>query len=400
MTEAAREAGAAAALLRSPDAAGPLLAALTGSATSRLSDFGHELTSWHYRPGAEATAGYLVHYRVNGKLLSDHLFATTAEVGPPAASLSSDGRRLWVWRHPQDPRLPSLGAACDPNQVASWLTDLNQAQAPRLDLDLLNYRPLRRAVLRARTEQGSYYLKVLRPHRTSALLARQKLLAAAKLTEEPTACPAPGVVITPAAAGCSLAESLSSHLTTATPLPAAAQLVELLDRLPAAIGRLPRRPAWSDRLDFHLATAADRIPEQRPRLSLLTGSLRQLLAASPASESVATHGDFHLANIFVSDAALNLIDLENLGPGRRADDLACLLAHLAVLPQLSPRHYPGAEEVLQAWTADFAARVPTRDLYARVAAVLLSLISGGDQASASHRLDLAEAWANRSMREP
>lgn len=29
-----------------------------------------------------------------------------------------------------------------------------------------------------------------------------------------------------------------------------------------------------------------------------------------------------------------------MGPGRREDDLACMVAHLAVLQDFSPQHYP------------------------------------------------------------
>jgi hypothetical protein len=382
----------AVALLQSEDAAGLLRAALTGSAAADLPGFRAELTTWQYRPGAEVTAGYRVSYPAAGREVVEHLFATTAEVGPPAAMIVAGPLGFRVWRHPHDPRLPGLAAACDPDEVRAW-----PGVGPDLSrLDLLGYRPLRRAVLRVSTATGDTYLKVLRPDRAQRLAVRQGLFAEAGLTPALAGLPAPGVLVTPAAAGVSLA----SLLAAPGPLPGPAALVDLLDRLPAGLSGLERRPAWADRLDFHAATACQRLPEETARVHALAARLQHELDTAPVGPVVPTHGDFYEANVMVDGDRLGLIDLENAGPGLREDDLACLLAHLAVLPGLSPAHYGRVPEVLGEWTQDFAGRVHPAALTARVAAVLLSLVAGGEGDQAAHRLDLAEAWSRRSMREP
>ena len=381
----------AAALLQSADAAGLLRAALTGVPDADVPGFRADLTTWQYRPGAEVTAGYRVTYRDSGREVVDHLFATTADLGEAAASVAAEGFRFSVWRHPDDPRLPGLAAACDPDEVRTW-----PGVGPGLSrLDLISYRPLRRAVLRATTATGTAYLKVLRPDRAERLATRQRLFAEADLTPALSGRPATGVLVTPRAPGV----PLTTLLAGSGELPSAAGIVDLLDRLPPGLAALDRRPAWSDRLDFHAATAVQRLPEESGRIEALAGELQRLLGTTPVGPPVPTHGDFYEANVMVDGDQLGLIDLENAGPGLREDDLACLLAHLAVLPGLSPAHYGRVPGVLADWTDDFSGRVHPVALAARVAAVLLSLVAGGEGDQAEHRLELAEAWA-RSMREP
>jgi len=366
-----------------------LLAALTGDPAAALPGFGAMLTTWQYRPGAEVTAGYTVTYPdATGVQVTDYLFATAADV-PAPARLTRDGMTFGVWRHPLDPMLPGLASACDPATVQGWL----KVAPAAFDLTLLGYRPLRRAVLQATADAHTTYLKVLRPERAERLAVRQNLLATAGLTPAIAARPAPGVLVTPAAAGRSLAAALATPGDAGLPTPA--ELVALLDRLPAALAELPRRPAWSDRLDFHTATAIDRVPEQAERLRLLQRRLQEVLDAAPVGPIVATHGDFYEANLFVDGPTLTLIDVDASGPGRREDDLACLLAHLAVLPGLSPDHYSAVPGILAEWTDDFASRVAPSALFGRVAAVVLSLVAGAGGDQAEHRLEIAESWADR-----
>lgn len=382
----------AVALLQSPDAAGLLRAALTGASGAEVPGFTAELTGWQYRPGAEVTAGYRVTYADGEREVVDHLFATTADLGDAAASVAADGLRFWVWRHPHDPRLPGLAAACDPEAVGSW-----PGVGPGLTrLDLLSYRPLRRAVLRATSQTGDTYLKVLRPDRAENLAARQGLLAAAGLTPALAGRPAPGVLVTPEASGVSLA----TRLAGSGDLPSGEALIDLLDRLPEGLADLERRPAWADRLDFHAATAVQRLPEQAGRINALATRIQRALDTAPVGPLVPTHGDFYEANVLVDEERLGLIDLDNAGPGLREDDLACLLAHVAALPALSPDRYGRVPGLLAEWTRDFCTRVHPAALAARVSAVLLSLVAGGDDAQAGHRLDLAEAWVDARGEAP
>ena len=86
---------------------------------------------------------------------------------------------LRVWRHPADPRLPGLAPSCDPETVLGWLTAAGIPAPEALHVELLGYRPLRRAVLRATADGADYYLKVLRSGYDDRLAERQELLAGA-----------------------------------------------------------------------------------------------------------------------------------------------------------------------------------------------------------------------------
>ncbi|OLT49416.1 hypothetical protein BJF88_02905 [Cellulosimicrobium sp. CUA-896] len=104
---------------------------------------------------------------------------------------------------------------------------------------------------------------------------------------------------------------------------------------------------------------------------------------------VATHGDFHAANVLLDATGARvetLLDVDTLGPGHRVDDLACVVAHLAVLPGLSPGDYAGTEGLVARCLAVFGEVVDPVALRSRAAGVVLSLASG-----AATR-ELAEAW--------
>ena len=379
------------ALITSPEVGEVLQLALTGDPNVRLAAFGFELDRVHHRPGADVSAVFRIWYDLPE---SDHpteewLGLTTSPAQQGVATLIHNDLVLRAWRHPADPMLTALPAACDAEVVAGWLG------AP-VQLEMLAYRPLRRAVLAARGARPAF-LKVLRPHQADALAQRQGMLHAAGLTPAVLGRPEPGVVISAVAQGSSLAHALVAWPQDPGRLPSPSSLVALLDRLPAEVLRLPRRDSWSDRIDFHAAGAAVVLPDQADEIRGLAADLAQLLAGVPTGPVVPTHGDFYEANIFTADgAATTVIDVDSVGPGRRDDDLACLLGHVSVLPNLSPEHYPRVAEVLETWRAEFERHVHPASLRARTAAVILSLVSGTDTPTALARLDLARAWLVRA----
>lgn len=130
------------------------------------------------------------------------------------------------------------------------------------------------------------------------------------------------------------------------------------------------------------------------------GSGERLLAADARAELgpvVATHGDFYEANIFTVDGrATSVIDIESAGPGHLVDDLATLMAHLVVLPDLSAVHYAQLPGLIDRWYAAFCDVVDGPTLRARTAGLILGLMSGAGEAQASARLDRALAWAPRA----
>ncbi len=379
------------ALITSPEAGEVLQLALTGDPAVRLPGFRFEVDRVHHRPGADVSAIYRIWYDLPSAQspTEEWLGLTSAEVQQGVATLVHNDLVLRCWRHPADPRLPGLVSACNSETVGAWLG------AP-VELEMLAYRPLRRAVLAARGARPAF-VKVLRPEKAAGLAQRQRLLHAAGIAPPVVCEPEPGVVISAAAEGNSLAHALVAWPQDAGRLPPPASLVALLDALPAETVRLPRRESWSDRIDFHAEGAAVALPQLRHEILGLTAELKQLLMSAPVGAVVATHGDFYEANIFtVNGRASAVIDVDSVGPGRRDDDLACLLGHVSVLPNLSPEHYARVAEVVEQWRADFETRVHPVSLRARTSAVILSLVAGAETPTALARLDLARAWLVRA----
>ena len=379
------------ALITSPEAGEVLQLALTGDPRVQLPGFRFEMDKVHHRPGADVSAVYRIFYDLPSAQAptEEWLGLTSAKVDEGVATLIHNDLVLRAWRHPADPRLPGLSAACAADVVGGWLG------AP-VELEMLAYRPLRRAVLAARGERPAF-IKVLRPEKSRGLAHRQHLLHAAGIAPPVIGEPAPGVLISAVAEGNSLAHALVAWPEDPAQLPSAASLVALLDGLPAEVVRLPRRESWSDRIDFHAEGAATALPQLREEILALTAELKRLLTDAPVGPVVPTHGDFYEANIFTTNGmASTLIDVDSVGPGRRDDDLACLLGHVAVLPNLSPEHYPRVAEIVEEWRSDFERRVHPVSLRARTASVILSLVAGADTPTALARLDLARAWLVRA----
>lgn len=387
----------AARLLASPLAEPWIRAAITGDpvdhGTIRIA-----LDRLHHRPDADTSAGY--HLTVTdetGAESGEYVVATTANLPPSddIAVVEHEGLVLRFWRHPADPRLPALAPACDPEVVAGWLG------IDRVDLALVAYRPLRRAVLRATGNGRVHYVKVLLPARAIPQLTRHRLMAEAGIGPEVIAEPATGVLIVAAADGEPLAERFAA-VAAGRPAPDPHEIVRVLDRMPRELLTVPKRSAWSERLDFHGAAAIVALPEAAEEITRLVAAIEAVIAARPRGPLVPTHGDLYEANIFVrdvegADPRYTLIDLDTAGPGHRVDDLACVLAHLAVLPDLSPAHYAGLIETIEAWTRYFATQVDPAALYARVAGVILTLVAGTSRAHALARLDLVRSWLQRAQ---
>src|SRR5690606_31138127 len=106
-----------------------------------------------------------------------HTVYLESELDSPDAGIpveSATGERLTAWLYPADPALPALAGAVAPDSAASLVTGLG-LDASRLDLDVLSYRPGKRAVIRASSSGGTVYLKVVCPQRVEALRDRHSV---------------------------------------------------------------------------------------------------------------------------------------------------------------------------------------------------------------------------------
>ncbi|MGW9552654.1 phosphotransferase [Citricoccus zhacaiensis] len=374
-----------------------------------------ELVDLQHRPGAGATGVFRVHVTEDQ---SEELFvALTAEAVPDDAVLAAgeDGGTTWsAWFHPHDPLLTGLALASDPTSVAA----LWGRGGTLVDLQTVSYRPLRRAVLRAVVDNPpgtrdasdasgtadisgapghrTLFLKVMRAGLATRLHHRHTLLAAAGV-------PVPVVLGPPVADVLAFEQGEGQVLANAIMANGARQVepadvVGILDRMPAGLLELPRRDAWSDRTPDYGHAAATALPDQARRIRSLVEHLQRQLAVTDRGPVVPTHGDFYEANLLVKQNRIScVLDIDGAGPGHRVDDLACFLGHLAVLPAVD-RRYVHVDEALRRFHGHFTTGVDPAALACRSAAVALSLVAGAResgrrdwQGSARQRLEIAES---------
>ncbi len=390
----------AATMLAGPEAGEILTAALATTGTT--------VTSWrldalHPRPGAETSAGYEVD-TTEGSL---YLVASTVDLDARtrmacgAVRLDSDAGTVHVWVHPADPMLTDLGVACRRDLLTARLSESGPTPVTVSRLELLVLRPLRRAVLRADvvgpSGEETLYIKVVRPARAPGLLRRHALCALA-----PDARSAGGGLVAVAAAvGVPLTTALYRPHGGAAGWLDPARVDEALDTLPLEAMDLTRRPSVPDRHGHYGAVVSARLGDDRAIVALVDRVARGLEATSQDDECP-THGDLNPANVFVDAAAAPtrvsaLIDIDTLGPGRRVDDHASLLAHLLVLPTLDRHAYADAGEYAGELFRSFLMRDDERSLRVRTAANLLALAATAAARDLRSWSRLAEGVLDRAL---
>ena len=371
------------ALLTSADVQ-PLLAAAVDHA-------GGALVSWRLQhvdsqPGWSTTATYAaaVDWPTGHR---NELLGASARVGgrrgndDRAVVFGDGGREVAVWLYPDDPDLPGLRRAASVTELCTLLAEHQVVAAPpppeAVALEMISYRPRRRAVLKATIEgpagPQTYFVKVLREAAVAPTLERHRLLLGAGFPAPAVAAITPDFcLVLPRVPGRPLAQALFDEL-----MPCSAEnLVGLLDALPPAAAGLPRRPPWSDAIGSYAEMVASALPAAAPQLSWLVNQITTGLAGiAPGNEP--THGDFHEGQVFVTGGMITgVVDIDTVGPGRRADDLACLLAHLSTVQRMSVEQAIGLNRLVNLWTPVFEARVDPTELRLRAAAVVISLATG------------------------
>ena len=415
-------------LLTGPDAGGLLSSAVGNS--------GGVLHSWQldhvdHRPGRSTKA--LFRTQVSWPELDgpqaparEELFGASAHIGEREKHLHvaeqtlvmTDGDiNVRVWRYPHDPWLPMLPRVCYPDIVGRTLAELGVAIGPDpaapIVIDVVSYRPGRRAVLRATQGGRAVFLKVMQPHRSGDIVERHHRLVAAGVPVPEVIAHHDGLVVLGELPGRPLARAIIDEGVASC---RAEDLVALLDRLPASMFSLPMRPPWTDSVEFYAGIVASSVPSLGPRLDALVRSIREGLGAVEQRLDMrphdVVHGDFYEAQVFVADGkVVGLLDIDTVGPGRRADDLACLLAHLSVLAdygnagRIDKAMQERVEEAIRTWHGVFTDRVDPTEVALRAAGVVLSLATGPHrqqeaawEAATEAIVRVAEEWVSQARR--
>lgn len=371
---------------------------------------GGQLVDWavrqvDHRPGGSTTVAYRATVRWPDGAREVTIGATVGQVadrsedGGTLRVLTLDGgeRRVAIWVFPDDPALPALRSAYDATSAAGLLRDLGVPAESRgpVTLAVRAYRPTRRAVIEVTTPGAQVFLKVVRPSRVADLHARHELLSDAGLpVPRPLSWTSEGLLVMAPLVGV----SMRTALRRGEPVPSAYDVLALLDRLPRAVVELPRRSAWSENAAHYASVIGAAMPSEAFRAAQLAEAIGRRIEGIQADQP--THGDLYEAQILLRDGGISgLLDVDTAGPGRRADDLACVVAHLETLSLLRGWDAERLAGLAREYATTFADAVDPDELAARVAGVLLSLATGphrvqdGDwQVQTTRRLDTVERW--------
>jgi Ser/Thr protein kinase RdoA (MazF antagonist) len=356
--------------------------------TTAVAETGGRAKSWRLDhvdadPGRSTTATFRVDSLRGDRPIRQTIGCTIRAAGPNAtdrkARLIMVGpHQVACWVYPDDPDLPGLRRAANASTMAAILREAGVAPLATgsdLQIDLIGYRPRRRAVLRVSTKDRSrtVYVKVFRQSQFEAVLQRHRLLWSGGV-------PSPRVLATTEDRLLVIAETPGTPLARAifgqVPPVTGQQLVDLLDTMPAEVAQLERRPPWAASVRHYAGIVQAALPSLERRLAWLTDRIEEGLTVLPLGDE-ATHGDFYEAQVFVQAGRVSgLIDIDTIGPGRRADDLACLVAHLNCIQRMNSAQTKQIARLLTQWMPAFDARVDPIELRLRAAAVVISLATG------------------------
>ena len=369
-------------VLLTSDDVGPLL-------TAAVQHAGGTLVSWALdhvdaNPALSTTATYsaLVDWPYGRR---EELLGVSARASGPAdtdtaAEIFADGEReVAVWIYPQDPDLPGLARAAYAESMAEICNRHRVFHAvvnpTELKLAMIGYRPRRRAVVKVSRGDPPevVYVKVLRARLFDDVLARHRLLLEAGLPVAPIAAVTDDhLLVLRELPGRPLAKAIFESDEPCR----AEDLIELLDAMPESVCRLDRRPPWSDAVGHYARMVTQALPSLEPKLDRLVDVISLGLAPIPPGNEP-THGDFHEGQVHVAAGRVcGLLDTDTLGPGRRADDLACLVAHLSTIQRMNPAQEARVHQLIRRWVPIFDARVDATELRLRAAAVIISLATG------------------------
>ncbi len=240
------------------------------------------------------------------------------------------GERVAVWLYPNDPALPVLKAAVFPDAAAVLLQRMG-VPARDLSLEVVSYRPGKRAVVRATTADDVLYLKVVRPDHAQEIHAAHGAWRAAGIPAPKAVAFAPEGLVAirelPGVEALTIVRRLDEGFVEAV-----ATLTEAISRVPS---QKPARASLVSRLDWYRTRLQQLSPAHATEVivicALIADTYRRTL---PSAVPATIHGDLHLSQLFVDAATPQLIvgvlDIDTAGVGDRADDAGALWAHLVV----------------------------------------------------------------------
>lgn len=324
---------------------------------------------------------------------SVHLAERVTEITDP-----DSGQRHRAWTYPFDPDLPALPAAAVGDAAQVLLERLGLATGD-VELQMMSYRPGRRAVVRVRTPGGpTYYLKVVRPSQIDLLgTIHRDFLAASVPVPEIIGWSPDGLILLGELSG----EPVSHHMEAVA---GSGEFETSLASLIAQISRVPteiRAKAGSvERLTWYRDMVQASLPDEAEAVARISD---EIAARLPQTTGTLTrHGDLHVDQIMVDPAhptrITGLLDIDTSGLARHDTDPSFMYADLLVrmARSLSDDDEPGAQQAHELATSlrEALAIDPAITAAQLVAHALGPAVQGGRR---QHRLAQAILSAARDV---
>lgn len=343
----------------------------------------------------------------------DRLYVThtsTRDVPTGAAQVDLDGTVVHVWQFPDDPYMPALRPAVSRTEAAALLARLDLVDRPSPDVAIRtrSYRPTRRAVVQLRPNPDATpaaYLKLLggrdvrrRRRRTRALVTSHDNLLEAGL-------PVPPVLEHDADLGrVTLANltgrTLREALRTGDPaLPAPDDIARLVRRLHGTALPSGGDPDGFADVKRHVAVLRHELPGRGDDLDRLADA-----AGAVGGPRGTIHGDLHDGQLLLDERGelTGLLDVDGVGTGHVAHDVARLLAHVEAGALAAPERTDVLARYAEDLLAALADHAPPQDVARAAAGAWVGLATGPLRvasptwrAEVSARLDRGLAWLER-----
>jgi aminoglycoside phosphotransferase (APT) family kinase protein len=265
---------------------------------------------------------------------------------------------LSVWLYPNDPELPALRDLTNLSLIEGILARL-RISATVSGVEVVTYRPGRRAVVRVTASDRSFYLKVVEPAKAAAIAERHHQFRASSLpVPKLLGWSSDGVVAMSALPG----------VDAQTAIPKIQDIEEFLRQIEFLSTLLAGVPAFNtareslfDRLDWYVDRLSSRMPADEARIAGIGAQIARCGADGRGFgfTAVTIHGDLHLGQLFVDseNPALitGMLDIDTAGVGDPADDAAAFYAHLIALAEAAavrdPTYSAACLKLAAAWRA-------------------------------------------------
>jgi aminoglycoside phosphotransferase len=318
------------------------------------------------------------------------------------------------WRYPWDPRLPGLEVAWEKNSLLGMLEAAGAKLHALPTLRNLSYSPGTHAVIEIQlapeprrllrrappAEAETLYLKVMQPSEVEHVQrAHVELLDVLPVPQCLAWSANLGVLLMDAVTG----ETVWERVIDRQPLPGPEVFIEILDRLAATVlpGDVVATTGSQAVTSGEILKAT--VPEEAGRVDELVA-----YCADEEDQPLTTvHGDFHENQVLLGDEGVTgIVDLDEVGPGHRVDDMAMLVGRLWASAPLDAERSADFERYALELFEGFARRLGSgRELHRRCAAVMVGRATNPFRfTSATWReetiagLDLAERWLREGPR--